>query len=199
MALQNVQPIIGFVGGGTFETKGVILDLSTFEPLVFGINPTTMSDTKTGEFNDRKVPGRHAPKQEPVAGGPERLTLELMFVGGGQLLPVATKAAVSFLQSLMFPDRGGVLDVLFGPVGAFDRRGEAVGQVGHKISLTFGLWIIEREYRVRSVTTVSGPGRDPITLLPYFARSTVLLQEDEDENIDYLERRFGLPGGGLGF
>ena len=102
-------------GASSFELPGVILDLETYEPLLFGIHPRTFRITKSLVAEDHVIPGRHSPLQEPVAGGAEILQLDLLFFGTSVLQLGATKQAIRWLESLLYPDRGGV-------VGSFDLR-----------------------------------------------------------------------------
>lgn len=198
MPIQAINTIVGIVDGSTvYETPGIILDLSTYEPLLFGVNPDTVRLTKEAIVEDHVIPGRHSPLQEPVAGGAETLQLDLLFLDRGPLGAVGIKTACQYLESLIFPDRGGTIGaigaLLPGNAGSASAAQSNVSEIGHRISLTYGLWIIERPYRVRRVETETRPGKDPITLLPYSAVCRISMQEDEIENINYTERRWGIP------
>jgi hypothetical protein len=181
MPIQAINTIVGFIDGSTvFETPGILLDLTTYEPLLFGVNPDTVRLTKDMVVEDHVIPGQ----------------LDLLFLDKGVLGAAAIKASTQFIESLMFPDRGGVL----GAIGAFlpgnlgnPAAQTHISEIGHRVSLTYGLWIIERPYRVRRVETETRPGKDPITLLPLSAVARITLQEDEQENINYTERRWGIP------
>jgi hypothetical protein len=193
MPIQAINTIVGIVDGSTvYETPGIILDLSTYEPLLFGVNPDTVRMTKEAVVEDHVIPGRHSPLQEPVAGGAETLQLDLLFLDRGPLGAVGIKAACQFLESLMFPDNRGIIAAASGLFTAAFLPSN-ITEIGHRISLTYGLWIIERPYRIRRVETETRPGKDPITLLPYSAVCRVSMQEDEIENINYTERRWGIP------
>jgi hypothetical protein len=193
MPIQAINTIVGIVDGSTvYETPGIILDLSTYEPLLFGVNPDTVRLTKEAVVEDHVIPGRHSPLQEPVAGGAETLQLDLLFLDRGPLGAVGIKTACQFLESLMFPDNRGIIAAASGLFTAAFLPSN-ITEIGHRISLTYGLWIIERPYRIRRVETETRPGKDPITLLPYSAVCRVSMQEDEIENINYTERRWGIP------
>jgi hypothetical protein len=204
MPLQNLVAISNVITGlvtdrRDFETPGFLVDLSTYEPLIFGVNPTTQRRTKELIVTDHIIPGRHSPLQEPVSGGAEVLAIDLLFYGSGDLAMAATKQAVHWLESLCFPDRGGALAAignLLTPGASDNRSVNFVSGVGHRVSLTDGAWIIERPYLLRRIETTSGPGHHPLLRLPYRAICRLTLQEDEVELIDYVERRWGMPSFG---
>ena len=193
--------LVGLIGGtSSIELPGVLIDLSTFEPLAFQINPNEMERTKSLICEDHIIPGRHAPLQEPVAGGAERLTLDLLFLGSGAAAMIATKQAVHWLESLMYPDTGGGL---LGAVGNLPSAVEnlfsegptqpvVVAEMGHRVNLTFGTWILEQQYLLREISVRTGPGHDPFTLMPYRAMVSLTLQEDELGQVDYIEHRWGV-------
>ncbi len=195
MPLQNIAAIAGLINGSeSFELPGFLIDIETFEPLLFGVNPTTQRRVKEAVIEDHIIPGRHSPLQEPVAGGAETITLDLLFQGHSELAMAATKQAVHWLESLFFPDRGGALGAISAALdGNFDRSQNFVARVGHRVSFTDGLWIIERPFRVRRLEVESGPGHHPFVRLPYRAMCRLTMQEDEQENIDYVTRRWGIP------
>lgn len=194
MPLQNLSVITGLIDGDSFETPGFIVDLSSYEPLLFGINPRTHRLSKGLVKQNHVIPGRHAPLIEPIAGGEEILQLDILFRGFSELAMGATKQAANFLMSLMHPDRGGAIAAIGALVsGNTDRSANFVAQVGHSLSLTYGLWMIERQFMLTRLEIDVGPGFHPIALLPYRARCRMTLQEDEPTNIDITERRWGIP------
>ena len=198
MPLQLANVLSGFFDGGRmYETPGIIFDLDNLAdvPFVFSVNPPRQTRTKTLIVQDHVIPGRHAPLQEPVSGGAERLELEVLLLGSGPLALGATYQGVKWLESLLFPDRGGLTSVVGGLVSNGFNRKSGVNLVGHRISLTYGLWIIEKPYYVRNISVTSGPGHDPITLLPYRALIRMNLQEAQEDNIDFVEQRYGIPSG----
>ena len=194
MPLQNLSVITGLIDGSSFETPGFIIDLTTYEPLLFGISPRTHRLSKSLVKEDHIIPGRHGPLMEPVAGGAEIIQLDILFRGFSELAMGATKQAANFLMSLMHPDRGGAIAALGALAsGNFDRSENFVTQVGHSVSLTYGLWMIERQMMLTRLEVDVGPGEHPIAKLPYRALCRMTLQEDEPGNIDITERRHGIP------
>ena len=109
----------------------------------------------------------------------------------------ATKLAVHWLESLMYPDIGGLisaaLDVAISLPTLSDPAPVKVSEMGHPVLLSYGAWILERRFRLRNIEVIVGPGHCPVTLLAYRALARLTLQEDEVRNINYLEHRWGLP------
>ena len=189
--------LVGLIGGtASLELPGVLIDMTTYEPLAFQINPNEMRRSKSLVCEDHVIPGRHGPLQEPVAGGAEQINLDLLFVGSGVAAMLATKQAIHWLESLMYPDTGGGLlsaaGDLFSGGGSGSDQPVAIAKMGHRVNLTYGSWILEQRYLLRQIEVITGPGKDPMTLMPYRAMARLTLQEDEIENVDYLEHRWGV-------
>lgn len=186
--------LVGFVGGTSNpELPGVLIDMTTYEPLAFQVNPGEMRRGKSLVAEDHVIPGRHSPLQEPIAGGAEQLNLDLLFLGSGAAAMVATKQAVHWLESLLYPDtRSGLLSSVVDLFRGATDRPLVVAEMGHRVNLTYGTWILEQRYRLRQIEVVTGPGQDPFTLMPYRALCRLTLQEDEDHLVDYVEHRWGI-------
>lgn len=208
MPLQDINTVVGLVTGKRIpELPGVLVDLNNFDVLLFGVNPHTHTMRKTLEIQRHRIPGRHAPLKEPIAGGDDVLTMDLLFYGYDPVSLAATKQAVHWLQSLCYPTVGGVLDTLrgllatgFAPSAVEPFTGNAgpiVTEVGRPVSLTFGTWIIERRYLVEQVEVQVGPGQHPALLMPYRAAARLTLVEDEPFTT-FLEHRYGIPQPGNG-
>lgn len=200
MSLSGISTILAFIDGRRmYETPGFLIDLGDYTPLVFGINPEIMPETKSMVVEDHVIPGRHAPLQEPVAGGAEQITLELLFLGSSLLNMIVIKSNISYLFSLFHPTRGDGNDAWKQiAAGSFNRDNLMVKGVGRRVALTYGTWILDRPYLPRQLEVSAGPGKDPITNMPYRARARLTLQEDYSHNVDYIERRWGIPSNSAG-
>ncbi len=191
--------LVGIVGGTStpLELPGVLIDMTTYEPLAFQINPNEMRRSKSMVVEDHIIPGRHAPLQEPVAGGAEQHNLDLLFVGSGAVAMIATKQAIHWIESLMYPDIGeGLVSAALSAAISLPTLSNpvpiTVAEMGHRVNLTFGTWILERQFLLRQVEVITGPGHHPLTLMPYRAMARLTLQEDELERLDYLGHRWGI-------
>lgn len=173
------------------EFPGALVDAQTYEPLVFQVNPRTHQISKSAEVAEHVIPGRHAPFQEPIAGGAERITLELVFYGTDPLAMAATRQAVNWLTSCLFPTVGGSLGAVLGSIAGREPARPLISSVIRPVIFTYGAWITDMRCLVREVEVTRGAGQHPVLLLPYRASVRVVLQEDESF-ISMQNRRYGI-------
>lgn len=98
-------------------TKGILVNLATWQSLTFQYNPPDIADDRTLEAQTIQVVGASHPRIVPVSGGSRVISFQLLFYYYKKSLTEKfVKQQCSWLQGLTYPLNSELVGVVFPPV-----------------------------------------------------------------------------------
>ena len=149
------------------NTMGYIVDVVTRERLEFQYNPEEITDDKSTDFAEIKIPGMSHPRYQYIAGEARKITFKLTFFKG----PVKKK--VAWLQSLLYPEYAKTM----------------LRNAPHKVLFFLGDIYPGVLCIVRQVNARYFHMFDRDSLLPQHAEVDIALEEIVQKSVDYKEIR----------
>lgn len=147
--------------------NGYLVDADTGDRLEFQYNPSNISDEKSTNYAETKIPGMSHPRYQYVSGEPRRIVFKI------ELFKDSVKQKVDWLRSLQYPEHSGSM----------------LRNAPHRVILIFGDLYPGVTCIVRAVKVRYFGMFDPNNLEPQRAEVDITLEEYVDQSVNWSEVR----------